>query len=643
MLVTAAVWLALCGSAAGAGPEYGEIAEAEWQIGPPADYPEANAVVIFDRVYRSMTIPQGEFSPQLELRRHVRMKAFNKAGAEEIGNGSFGHSEKDHVSDLCAHTVTPDGQVFKVNDKDFLTRKAGSTTIVTFAFPQADSGCILEFTYKVWGGSYIRWETIPFSHEVYTLETEYVLEVPVGPQYQYRAHNLPAGTGNPVVEKLPGTDMKAKKRFTWRVQNVLPVQDEPYMGFERDYVPAVSLVLSDLSRKATVADAVEQWSTIGQLWETAVVDEYCSEPRDFKKRLREIVKGLKTDYDKSKALYSFAVSTIETRQDGFDDGFHHDNLAGLWREKFGTAGEKNLLLLAMLRSERIRAWPIMICTRDVAAFEPTWVDPLQFSHMIIFAEVEQGGIYLDATTKYNAYGTLPPVCRTDIGLLLDGDKSELVKVVTNDPPSSRIDLIVYWMDAEGNAACSTSALFTGYLCSNYGRRYETREANDFLDRDILNVDAPGYRRGSFEATLDSLGRLRVMTGYAVEGAGRRLDDHLAVNCPATMFSRNPFESERRVFPVNFNHAFTYQAIARIVGPEGSTVSQLPPDTSFAYEGLLYERQSSSEGQAAQVHSKFTVSRPLFEVDEYMMVRLFFQRVESALGEQVVFTTAKEGL
>ncbi len=627
--LSAAVLTAAAGGTAWAQQEFGEITEREWQLQAPSDYREANALVIFDRIY--------VIGATGEERRHIRYKVLNKQGIEDVGEREFSYSKREHLEDLKAQTVLPGGQAIAVAQSDFHTRKVGDRINCTFAFPQADSGCILEYSYRLWGGGWMYSDYRIFSHAVYTLETEFALEVGVGLQYQFRTRNVPLGKRDPVVVKLPGAEMKAKQKFIWELTNLPPIDDdEPYRGFWADFVPSLTYTYSSMERKATNQDAMDKWRDIGQVWE-AHLNEYIGKPRDFKPFVRGLIKGLDSSYQKSKALYDWVVGEIATRQDDFSDNFHHDGIGDLLKAKYGTSGEKNLLLLEMLRTAGVKAWPILICTRDYAKFDPTWLGADQFTHAIVFAEVEQGGIYLDATSKYNTYGTLPPVCRTDIGLLLDGDKSELVKITTGEPASNRIDMVTYRLDQAGNASCSTSVMCTGYLTAAYGRAYETTEPDEYLDDDILGITHDGYKRGTFEATLDSLHRFRVVTGYTVEGAARSMEENLVVDMPPGMFSRNPFRNKRRTFPINFNYPYTYQSIVQIVGPDGSVAASAPPDTAFMVDGLLYERHCSADGSMVQIRNSLKVGKPLFEVDEYPDLREFFVEVEKASAEKVVFT------
>ncbi len=622
------------------GDNWGVVTVLEQTAGAPADYPEANALVLFDRGYQVIEIPHGELYPHTVFKRHVRMKVLNRAGVDEVGNAEFAHYKSDMLEGVKAQTINPDGSIYEVAGGDFHDKKVGRWYYRTFAFPKVDSGSIVEYTYTIYRSQTIGFEPWYFHHSVYTLESSITFEMGGGFSYDYRTRNVSATDQRPIEQTLEGLGRTTAKAYTWRLNNLPPIRVEPYMTCVEDYMSSLELRFTGIHTDAYVYKSPDEWKDLG-LAEESGLHDYKTKPRKFKKLIHDVTKGCKTDYDKSKAIYQYVTSTIETRQDGYYGTAAHDNLSELMREGWGTAWEKNILLVEMLRAAHVKAWPILICTRDAAHFDPRWLNLNQFTHFIVFTEVEQGGIYLDATSKYCAYGTLPPTCRTDAGLLIDSDNSELVKIITNDPTSMRVDMHKIRLSADGNAACSTTSIYSGYFAADYGRRYETDNPDDFVRYDVLGGPSATYHAGSHDCQLDSLSRLHVTADYTLDGCGRRLDNHLVVQPMACMFAENPFKSRKRFFPVDFNYAFSYQDVVQLQAPEQAAVSSLPADTLVAIDGISFERKSISDGPMATVQMKVTVSRPYFEVGEYERLRGFFDKVATLASEQVVFSLSEE--
>ncbi len=638
-LVAATFLCGTCGVLA-ADDNWGVVSEQEWATGAPADYPEANAVVLFDRARQTVEIPYREYYPHTIFERHLRIKVLNRAGADEVGNGGFTIYTTDMLEMVEAHTILPDGSVYEVGDKDYFDKTIGDWRYRSFAYPKIDSGCIVELRYRTNRDRALWINPWYFHHQIYTLESTYILSVGGGLKYDYIARNIPVEQQRPAVRDLEGLGKVHAKEFTWRLTKLLPIKAEPYMTCVEDYMSSVTVLFTGIRTSAYSYDAKFDWKDLGMRFEAAI-EGYLSKPRQFKKMVHDITKGFDTRYEKSKAIYDYVCTKIETRQQGYYAVTDHDNLAKMVREGYGTAWEKNLLLLEMLKAARIKAWPILICTRDQAKFDPRWFDLKQFSHLIIFTEVEQGGIYLDATSKYCAYGTLPPLCRVDGGLLVDRDHSELVRVVTNDPTSMRVDMHKIRLTADGSAACSTVSLFSGYLAAEYGRRYETHSPDKFIAGDLLSQPLSAYHPGGHNCDLDSLNRLKVAADYTLDGCGRWLDNNLVVQPLTCMFENNPFSSRDRFFPVDFNYKFTYQDIVQLEAPEGATVAELPSDTTIVSDGVTFVRQSIGNGTVATIETKLEIDKPFYQVGEYGRLRNFFDQVAALEADRVVFSKTEE--
>jgi len=616
--------------------EWGEVEPGGWLTIPPANYKTANAVVVFDRARVQVEIlGNWRLYPKLTTRRHIRLKALTRAGVDEIGNYQITFHEKTTFSRFRAQTLCPDGSVVPVAEKDIFIKKDGDYRIWSFAFPALDSGCIAEIEYEIREEYFLTYYPWTFSGYLYVLESQFTLELGCYCQYTYQTTNVAPGRSTPSEGRAEGvTTTDQYPTYTWRLTNLPPIKEEPYMTCVDDYEAAVQVRLSGIGR--TWEELT--WLQMGKLY-NEYVDKYTTLPRGFRETITGITKGLETNYDKSKAIYNYIVEHFETRQESYRRWTHHESLNGLWGKRFGTAWEKNILLAEMLRKAHVKCWPVLICTRDHARFDPTWKEFEQFSHVLVFVEVEQGGIYLDASSKYCVYGTLPPVCRVDAGLLIDGLNSELIRVVTNDPKSYRLDQTNIRLDSEGNAACSTSCMISGYLAADYGDRFQRTDPDKF----ITDVALPGLPNMSQKPTstclFDSLGRFNIEAQYSIPGYAQVVGSALVATAPDFMFEENPFKSEYRFTAVDFNYALTYHSIVTLIAEDSTTAVVPPKDVSFGIDGITYRRGSSLIGRSVRVETMLKITRQIYEIEEYPLVREMFRRVAETVSEPITWQPA----
>jgi hypothetical protein len=615
--------------------DWGDAGPGGWITIPPADYQAANSVVVFDRARVQVEIFEGwGVYPRLTTRRHIRFKALTRAGVDEIGNYQLAFHEKTEFTKFEAQTLCPDGSIIPVKKEDIHLKRDGDWQIRSLAFSSLDSGCIVEIRYEFSEDYFLTYFPWTFSSNLYTLESQFTLELGCDCQYIYQATNFPAGRSIPITSRAEGTSTsKQYPSYSWRLTNLPPIKNEPYMTCVDDHEVKIQVRLSGIGQPWKELT----WEQMGKIYDESI-ENYVTLPRGFRETIAKITKGCETKYDKSKAIYDYIVKEFETRQDSYRRILHHKNLNGLWEKRYGTALEKNLLLVEMLRKAHIECWPVLICTRDHARFDPTWKEFEQFSHILVFAEVEQGGIYLDASSKYCVYGTLPPVCRVDAGLLIDGLNSELLRVVTNDPTSYRFDQTTIRLNSEGNAACSTSCMILGYLAADYGERFQRTAPDKF----IAEVALPGLPKMAetpvSSCALDSLGRFNIQAQYSIPGYAQVVGSALVASAPDFMFGENVFKSEYRFTAVDFNYAFTYHSVVTLIAEDSTSVVEPPKDVSFNIDGITYIRESTKIGNSARVESVLKITRPVYGINEYPLVREMFRRVAETAAEPLTWQT-----
>ena len=121
--------------------DFGKISEEHWNTQTPEDYPAANAVIIFDHADMVISVRPN----QIKTERHVRIKIFNRNGADDALTVEIPYSEGDKIKALKAHTVNVGGK--KAEVKKFYTKRIGTYKIKTFTFPAVEDGAILEYKY----------------------------------------------------------------------------------------------------------------------------------------------------------------------------------------------------------------------------------------------------------------------------------------------------------------------------------------------------------------------------------------------------------------------------------------------------------------------------------------------------------------
>jgi len=619
------------------GQKWGKVTDEEWNLAAPVDYPEANAVILFD-------IGRMEVSPErVELKRHVRIKILNKAGIEEVGDVGFSYDKDDKIRGLKAHTITPDGKKHKVGKKEFYTKSFGGRKYKTFAFPSLDSGCIIEYKYTNSNKRLHRLDAWYFQSDIYTKYSEFSLILWPGFVYSSATVQIPAEYQNAKTEYLPNLDDldgRRNQKYTWGLHDLPPVKDEPYMSFRENYLAAIYNQLVSYETPHYRFDYIKGWSDIGEKFQF-YIDDYINEKGTIEKLIDSLISGINDNLEKAKTIYEYVSREYKTKDNEKGYYFNHDKLSGLLVGKSGAGDEKNILLIQMLNAADLQAWPVLIGTRDKAVFNPKLYQAQQFNRIIALVNLNPEYYYLDATSEYCPFGFLPPESRATGGLLVDDKNSELVKIIINDPNTFRRDVTDMHVNHDGTVTCSTSVQFCGYFASHYGKRCDEKKAAEFVEDYFLDKLDVSYRMNDPCFKHDSLDRLEMNVTYSLDDYVRQLDNNLVIKPVQYYFRENPFKSENRFFPVDFNYPFIYQNMVRISFEDSVISRTLPEPIQLEIPGGSFKRECMYDGNNVIVNSQLAINKPFFPQNFYGRLRDFFIQATAAAEDEVIVGIASK--
>lgn len=639
LYLLAVVLIILASGTPAAAVEWGKVSAEEWALGAPEDYPEANALILLDSANFSVV------KWAIVMDYYVRIKVLTRAGIDEVGEQSISwHKKYDKVRWLKAHTITPDGKKHKVDKKSIFEKESGSYKIKSFAFPVLDSGCIVEFRYSInseWLGRLRPWY---FQDDLYTLRSQLTMSLAPGFSYDIDYYKVPRSLQDPVVTKhvdrtSPRGAQLFTKSFTWAMENLPPVKDEPYMSCMYDYCSALRFQLIGFRDHRIWEEFQRTWKDLGHRMQVRI-DDYCNDRGRIRALAREITAGLSTQEEKSRAIFDFVKSEYRT-VDEYNSYFYcHDKISRLLDDKYGSGEGKNVLLAEMHKAVDIPSWPVLISTRDHEEFKPRFPDLRQFNYMITFVQIGDGWVFLDAANPLSVYGLLPPSCLVNGGFLIDDKESQLVTIGVNPITSYRADSSVVRIAADGRVKGRSDCKFVGYYASQYSERYRKADPEEFVEQNFTDRLTGTCTIDDYTCTLDSMNRFIVTLEFSADDMVRKLDNNVLVEPLKYAFRRNPFKSSKRFFPVDFMYPFSCLNHTEVL-LEDTTVEMVPPaNTTLEIPGASFVRQSFTTDSSVVVQSRLQIDQVLFKPRQYSRLRDFFEQLALACNDEIVFVTDK---
>jgi transglutaminase-like putative cysteine protease len=632
--IAIAVIVLLAGSVlAGDEMKFGKISDADWQVGAPDNYPEANAVVIMRQ--GQLTIKDDVIITEYL----VRIKILTEAGAEEVGDRYVEwHRESARLKKFKAHTITPDGKKHKVEKNAIFEKEYGDYKRKTFTFPLLEPGCIVEYRYRVFSDSFWRLRPWYFQSDIYTLKSTFSTTIPNGYIYNVSYYNIPPYLTEPIVTERPDMDShltyrNTLKTFKWELVHLPPIKDEPYMASKNDYRSSLRFTIVSYTYRGMERKYLKSWVELGEIMQKHF-DDYEDKKKDTRKLAEQATAGLTDPRAKSRALYDYVTAEFATVEDIDGRWLAHDHSSGMLKEKKGNGEEKNLLLIKMHQAIGLEAWSVMISTRDHAKFDSKFPDLRQFNYIIAYVQFSDGYKFLDCAGRLSPYGLLPPRCITTGGLLVDGSESQVIRIKQKGLYSGRTDRTRMYINEFGQASCSTQCSFRGYYASLYGRRYEDKQPDEFVEEYFLDRLDIEYALGDYDCRLDSADSFVMTADYTPEGLVTPLDNNLLINPVSYAFRSNPFESERRFFPVDFSYPFTYKNVVELFVTSDVEQYLLPDDVTHQIDGATFTRKSTVTDSSVIMISTLLIEQPEFKPPVYSDVRELFAKVALATEDEV---------
>lgn len=582
--------------------------------------------------------------------RHRRVKllkpsSFERADVEIIYNRDY-----EKVSNLKAAIHLPTGGTITLKRSDFIReRYDDDRDIFKFTFPQVTEGAVIEYSYV----TYDDYPTVPsryyFQEDIPVRWAEYKAQIPMYFNYV----SLATSSGDYTINRLDrgtrtyGSEEVDHALIDWAYADLPAYEYQPYTNNFSDYIPQVRLQLQSVQYPGRpIYKVFSDWKeTVSELDGSASFGKAYRNRGNFNRAWKEfepIVAGLSTDEEKIQAAYNFVAGRISW--DGTYTFQAYQSLNKVFDNSSGTSGEMNLLLLGLLQEAGINAQPVLVSLRNRGAPVELYPIMTQFDHMMVLAELNGGGMLLDANSPVRPAG-LPRVSALNHrAFVADPDQPYWIDVRV--PKSTQTVMAEVDLDDQGMGNVKIQSRMKSYFA--IGGRNQLREkeenteiplVNDiievFPEAELLNhsIKDPEVAGGPLEMDVE----MKVPMGQS-------LDDFLYVQpVLIPVLDKELAEVEQRIYPVDFAYPWQQRYITTINLPEGYAVEELPESIRMRSEdGTMSCTFAASDNGQNAVSINFTVdvARTVYEAREYPILRDMFRRIIDMQASTIVLKRAK---
>ena len=623
-------------------PSFGKVDKADLEMKECPFDKAAEAMVLFDvaEVYCFFNLQSASTILSSQLERRVRIKILKTQGLD-VANIHIPYiSEKniDEIKNLSAQTINLDASgnivISKVEKKLIYEKKLNKRySELVFAFPDVKPGSIIEYKYRDDATSLYALSNWFFQRKIPVLLSRYTLNFPV----ELTISAQPNG-GLPVLMDQTSEGNRNIKTFTMR--EVPALRDEPFISCYEDYLQQVVPFMISLDISGYPSRSLQR--TWPEIIKQLIEDE------DFGIQLRKNIPRT-SDLDAMLSNISDPYKKMLVIHDYVRKNMLWDNTYGIWalegvksawRDKKGTSGEINLILVNLLKDADLDASPILLSTRENGRINTFLPGYYQFNKVMAYVSIDGKNYILDATNKYASVQLIPYDVLYSEGLLIKKLSTDLWgwKTLSDDDH-------LFENSTNVIAAIDDKGLLSGdamIVSKGYSRLTRMPKLKDGKEKFIETYFAPGEQNINIDSLdlqneeVDSLPLIQQLKfSQKINISGDY--NYFSVNL-FTGFEKNPFIADTRVSDIFFGAKQQYTLTGSYTIPTGYTFDALPKNTRMRLPdtSIVFTRYSSTDDRTLSVRIVIEFKKPVYAAENYDEFHDFYKKLFAFLNEQYVY-------
>lgn len=590
---------------------------------------DANAEVLFDRARLNFSM-----MGYIVLEQHRRVKIFNEKG-KEYGNIKIEYDNMygvDHIANIEAQTINLEhGKIVvsKVDPKQFYFQHTDQNKdALVFSFPNVKPGSVVEYRYTLERNMASNFPAWYFQSDIPTRYSEF--DVYSSPKLSFQV----LSRTNQAFEK----DTSIASGHTWVATNLPSSKKEAYMRSGSESLQSISLLISTVKNDfGHDIELINTWDKLGRV---------LANEKDYYKELDQHLSGedtllkhaviLKCNDEKIAYLFNTVKTTIGWN--GYKNWASRDGIRNAWKKRVGNSAEVNAALYHLLKKSGIKAYPLLVSTRENGSMRPDFVDKFQINDLVVYVPVDSAHYYiLDATDKYNTYNQIPFELLNSYGLCLNKDENKYDMIYIENKTPAR-EIIMVTADISNDAKMKGTGAIASYTYNRSGELEIYKTLGDEKFKEYLAGNDNNIKISNLKLENMGIDTLPLTQNFDFTYDLNNSDNYIYFTPNIfTPMHTNPFLSEVRFAPVDFGHGDDRVIVGKYKIPAGYDVESLPKNANMIMpdKSIRFKRVLEKQDGYIMLHYEIDIKRTLFLKSEYSDLHEFFRRMYDMLDEQII--------
>jgi hypothetical protein len=619
-----------------------EIKDCSFDLGA-----EAFKLIDYGNLYYAST-PDASFPIITMYERRIRIKILKPAGLS-YGNiiiPYFSNENDEKIIKVEAYTFNlgEDHAIKKtiVGRKGIFSKKINKqVSEIIIVFPEVKVGSVIEYKYQLQQKSITEMKDWYFQSNIPTKFSEYQVNIPSF--FRYTIHPLTSDSlevsesefsdGLLFKGAVPSSTVYQKDFI---LHNLPAIRREPFMGSVKDYLQRLSFSVAEIDfGNGKSINAQSDWE--------GVVASLMKD-KDFGLQLDRSISETTGIVDSAKTLtgtesrMAFIFNYIKNnfQWNGQRSIYAYDGLKKIIKNKIGSSGDLNLLLIALLKQTGISALPVLFSTRDNGLVNTTLPVLNQFNTVMGLVEDNNKYYVLDAGNKFSLYNLIPAEVLNTKGFIVTPDKSRWLEVNDNTNKFKLTTAVSGSIDSNGTMKAEALVTSTGYARKQRCEDWVTNAVQfdeeslsgasnkiKITDLTIENLDddtAPLEQKIKFLMDLGSTGELRYFNTNLFSG-----------------LTNNLFIASERRTDIDFGYQQEYNLYGNYTIPINYQFENLPANISLVMPdtSIVFKRFLNVDNNAINIRMTVEFRRFWYSVSEYAEFANFYKKLLSILNEQLI--------
>jgi uncharacterized protein YfkK (UPF0435 family) len=653
--------------------KFGKVRPEDFDVKSVLIDSSTNAVVVADVGSTEFIANTSELTFSLIFKEKKRIKIITKNGYDAatiiiplyIGD----NDRSESLEDLDAYTYNlENGKVeeTKVSKSAVFTEKHSKHWIYKkFTFPALKEGCIIEYSFRIKSDFFFNLQPWKFQGEYPVLWSQYEAGIPefykfviLAQGYQqffinktdesqsrftFVEHVDRDGGGfgsKPVSSGLNTINLDGKvDHHTWVMKNVPGLKEELYTTTLSNAVAKIEFQLNQVAFPNTFPkNYMDSWEKVAQ---DLMQDSEFGVPIEKANNwldddVANIVKSAATSKEKTQKIFEWV-------RDNFTCNNHEGiqlstSLKDVFKNKSGSVADINLLLIAMLRSEKIEANPVILSTRENGFTHELYPLITRYNYVIAKVVTDNSLFYLDATIPRLEFGTLPEKVYNGQAREITNNMATPLYFIADSLKETGAT-VVYISNIENGGV-------EGILKHDFGV-YESLKLRNKMAATLADDFKKSFQQDNPEditidgIKFDSLKLLKEPVGlkYSMKFKSFGKED-IVYFTPmlSEALKKNPFTAAERYYPVEMPYTIDENYMLTMEIPNGYKVDELPKSVKvkFNENDGLFEYAISADKTYINMRCRLLLNKATFLNEDYQSLRDLYAFIVKKEAEQIVF-------